>query len=377
MKTFSLPIVVALGSVLGPVLAQASTPQPLAASPTFVSLVAFSGGDGMANRFGHIDLRFSYGPIPQANDPTVGFGPRLEKNVSHAPLAFIGIGDKVPMFAWNESFESRYMQASREELRQVTTLVLDLSDHEKSEIVQAVNALLTSRDLKPYNALMRNCSSVVAGILREASSLSVGVLGFLPERLEKKLRRHALSRQVLPSGRDLKTRVLERQVRVLEELFPDGIERDVFHSQLMSVQTESRIVAYRRLQLRSGASLLLEDLLSTESESRRALIESKMRDPKFASTLRVLNLKGGQNLRRLEVEGSRLVLETETASLQNSAGPRRNDAPLRRSRSSWELRSLGLPNRPGEKWQLASKTVGKGESKQVYFWLTPDLQLDP
>ncbi len=377
MKTSSCGIVLALGSILGPVLARASTPSPLAPSPTFVSLVAYAGGESYSNRFGHIDLRFSYGLSPQADDPTVGFGPRLEKDVSYAPLAFLGIGDKVPLLAWNESFESRYSRASREDFLRMTTLVLDLSDHEKSEIVREMNALLTSRDLKPYNALMRNCSSVVAGILHEASSLSVGVLGFLPEQLEKKLRRRALSRQVLPSGRDLKTRVLERQVRVLEKLFPDAIERDVFHSQLLSVQTESRIIAYRRLQLRSGASLLLDDLLSTESQSRRALIESKMGDPKFASTQRVLSLRRGQNLRRLEVEGSRLVLETETASLQNSAGPRRNDAPLGRSRSSWELRSLGLPNRTGEKWHLASKTVAKGESKQIYFWLTSDLQLDP
>jgi hypothetical protein len=376
VKTSSVGLVLAVGSLFGSALAQAASPR-LDPSPTFVSLVVFSGGESFSNRFGHIDLRFSYGPSPKAEDPTVGFGPRLLKDSNYAPLAFIGIGDKVPMFSWNESFEMRYTRASREELRRVTTLVLDLSEQEKSEVVEAMNSLLTARDLKPYNALLRNCSSVVAGILREASGISGGVLGFLPARLEKKLRRHALARQVLPSGRDLKTQVLEKHVRVLENLFPDAMERDVFQAQLMSVQTESRIVAYRRLQLRSGSSILLEDLLRTESESRRALIESKMKDPKFASTQRVLSLRNGQNLRRLEIVGSSLLIETETPSQQASAGPRRNDMSARRAQSLWELRSLGLPNKPAQKWRLASKIVGQGEGKQLHFWLAPDLQLDP
>lgn len=376
MKTSFLGLILVCGAIVSSAPALAATKDLLAPSPTLISLVVFSGGESFSNRFGHIDLRFSYGPHPRLDDPTVGFGPRLEKDVSYAPLAFIGIGDKVPMFSWNESFQMRYERASREELRRVTTLVLDLSESEKAEVVEAMNLLLSARDLKPYNALIRNCSSVVAGILSEASNLSGGPLGFLPARLEKKLRRHALSRQVLPSGRDLKSRVLEQHARLLTQLFSDSIERDVLHAQLMSIRTESRILAYRRLQERSGSTALLEDLLHTESENRRALIESKMRDRNFQSTQRVLSL-GSAQLRRLEIEGSRVVLETESSSSQFSAGPRRHDVPPRRSRSSWELRTLGLQAKPTEKWLLASKVVGKGPTKQIHFWLTPDLQLDP
>jgi|GEM_PF-6135255 len=347
-------------------------------NPSFVSLVFFEGGETLTSQFGHIDLRFSYGSTPgRPEDRTVGFGPSEEDKQTRGPLAYIGVGDDLKMEITNESFADRYQDYSRQRMQRLVTLVLDLTAEERNELVESFNAVIATGYPKPYNIFFENCATIVAKFLSDLSPLPRGLMSFVPAKLEKKLRPFAIQREVLASGRDLKRAVLDRHAKLLEGAFEDAVGRSIFEQQLMSRQTEFRVLGYRKLLTIPGGAALLEALLDeTESRARAQSIRRFLgRATQFVSVQRSFSLASDEKFRSIRIENGvvTLVADKKVSGLPASRGVSRAETRVRRERR-WSFAQLGL--RPDARVELDSLVARSGSRSEVYFWLATDLALD-
>ncbi|MEO5667070.1 MAG: hypothetical protein ABIR96_03335, partial [Bdellovibrionota bacterium] len=314
---------------------------------------------------------------PGASDMTVGFGPSVGGGV-FSPLAYFHIGSALKIISWNEPFQTRYIAASRETMVRVTTLVLDLTPQERQDLVLALNQILAKQYSKPYQVFLRNCSTMVADLLAQVSDLPRGPLSFIPARLERNLRSHGLSRTVLPSGRDLKRALLVRDAPLMIRAFPDATERMLFENQLMSVQTEFRVLAYKKLEARSGTRDLAARLMTqTESDSRRKTIEAQLAAPGVASVQRFVAIVPGEKFRALRIENHALVVVTEGSQVPAVSAHGSSPIEARKIERRFDLAAMGLPLlKTPSRWELGSQLVKIGTESRLYFWIAKDLGLD-
>jgi hypothetical protein len=345
--------------------------QKLPPHPTMISLLHYTGSEIQGEQFGHIDLRFSYGPELSSNDRVVGFGP--SKDVAKGALAYLGLGDHYPMIHWNDSFAARYEEGAKQRMVRVTNLVLKLDASERNHVAALMNEIFKNGHEAPYNLLVRNCATTVVNIVHAAAGLPKGVLTFMPGSLKRKWAGFSERQVVYPSGRDLKKEILHEDAGY-EALFDDEVSRKIFEKQLASMRTENRVLAYRTLE-RKGAWALKSKLMNlTETAARREAIEQAL-DAGPVSSLTVLRLSSGEKFRSAEVVGDELVVVSDKSLFVNQQGPRRQAPASIPNRLTTSLARLGLPEGGQLRWTVGVQ-VERGSRDTVYVWLTPDLGVD-
>jgi len=377
MIPYTLALTVILALLSGPAGAAASV-ERLPSNPSFVSLVYYEGAETMTEQFGHIELRLSYGSKPDLfNDRVVGFGPPTDEDQKIAPLSYLGVGPKLPIIFWNAPFRENYEAHALEKMSRVQSLTLDLDATEKARVVEMLNEIFENGYYRGhYNMVLENCATVVAKILVRAGRLSGGVLSFVPEQLAHTLRKHTVEKEVLSSGRDLKIAVLKKYGNLESRLLKSALERRAFEMQLMSMQTELRILAYQRLQTPEAAPLL-QALLKTESAGRRKFIRERLARRPILAAQRTFAMELGEKLRSAVVKNGKLIVSTELVSLHGVPN-RGMPSPAKRQKiREWTLSELGLKAAPSQAWESGAVSEYMGSEKRVRVWIAEDLGLDP
>ncbi len=347
-------------------------PHRLDPNPSIISLIYYEPAENFSSSFGHVDLRISYGKVPNTReDIAVGFGPEVKAGYNPGALEYLGIGKKLGLISWTESFEVSYFNASRERMIGVISMELDLTPDERRRIVSALNQSLSSTNPPSYHAIFKNCATEIADMLANLSRLKKGWFSFHPGFLEKKLGNYTRNRTYYPSGRQLKSQVLTKYKKEYEKLFLHQADRGVFEAQLMSAKTEFRILAYRKLLARGAANWLLKDLMKTESPRRQKLIEAKISDASYLTYEYQVENRRAHQAKKVEIKGDKVVV-----SFPNIAnGPASKNNLKSTPSQSWSLRELGI--NPSGAWRTHLMNVQRGSKREYHFWIARDLYLDP
>ncbi|HVJ63682.1 MAG TPA: DUF4105 domain-containing protein [Bdellovibrionota bacterium] len=349
--------------------ANAALAGKLAKNPSIISLIYYEPGENFSSSFGHVDLRISYGKVPSVkNDIAVGFGPEVKAGFNPGPLQFVGIGKKLDLISWTETFETSYFNASRERMVGVISMELDLTPAERNRVVDSLNVSLESKNPPSYHAILRNCASEIGLVLQKFSRIKKGWFAFHPGFLEKNLSRYTRERHYYPSGRLLKQKILEEHRREYRHLFVDETQRQILEAQLMSAKTEFRILAYRKLLQRGASRALAEALYATESPRRLPLMKKHIEDAAYPTHEFSTSDPQAHRLLGVKVEKSRLLLEYENPVL---GSPTKRLLPTT-TRASWDAKTLGLRDLGGA-WREGFLVSGK----RIHFWITRDLNVDP
>jgi len=349
--------------------ANAALAAKLPKNPSIISLIYYEPGENFSSSFGHVDLRISYGKVPSVKDDiAVGFGPEVKAGFNPGPLQFLGIGKKLGLISWTETFETSYFNASRERMVGVISMELELTPAERNRVVDSLNASLESKNPPSYHAILRNCASEIGVVLEKFSRIKKGWFSFHPGFLEKNLSRYTRERHHYPSGRLQKQQVLEKHRREYRRLFPEEIQRRVFEAQLMSAKTEFRVLAYRKLLERGATDTLREDLYATESPRRLTVMKKHIDDSSYLTQEFSTSDPQAHRLSKVKVEKSRLVLEYQDPNLGVAS---KRSAPAS-SQTSWDAKALGLRDLGGA-WREGFHISGT----VIHFWITRDLNVDP
>lgn len=341
----------------------------LAKNPTIISLIYHEPAENFSASFGHINLRISYGAKPDMKkDVVFGYGP--EVRAGSGVLEYLGIGTKLPLISWTESFEESYQNASREKMIGVLTLELRLSAAEREQIIEALNASLATKTPPTYNAIFRNCSSEVAKVIEDFSKIRAGILALHPRALERRMQKYAYAQQYYPSGRVLKTNVLNSYRSELRRIFKSENEQRVFEKQIMSAHSEFRILALQKVIGLGATSQFVSALFNTESPRRLVDIKKRLSSAGIAyeysypenSPTGVTSVKADAN--------SVIVTYRVTGSGPVSKGAARSASAIK-----WKQKDLGMSN--GAYALSDFVTLGSGSNKRTYIWLAKSLKIDP
>jgi hypothetical protein len=348
-----------------------AAPPRLAPNPKLISLVYYEPAENFSSSFGHIDLRISYGSRPSLEkDVVVGFGPEVKSGQSPGALEYFGIGKKLKLISWTDTFESSYLNASRERMVGVISMELDLNQRDMNRIVDALNEMFVTKPPPTYHAIFKNCSTEVASVLDSFSKLKKGWFSFHPGFLERKLSNHTRERRYYPSGRIVKRQTLDRHMREYQRLIERGLNQEIFELQIMSVKTEFRILAYRKLLELGATKQFFEGLLETESPRRQKLLRDKIFDKKYPAYERVFEDGRAHAADEIIVKNSKVTIYYPQIGSRLASKQMLRSNPQR----SWSFEALGVEERGGH-WRSAVKSIKS--QQRTFFWFAKDLYVDP
>lgn len=367
-----------LTAFLGTHVEAAESIERLPPNPSVVSLIWYEGSNTMTEQFGHIELRFSYGSKPDLfKDRAVGFGPPTSEDQKISPLSYIGVGPKLGMIYWNSPFLKAYESYALQKMSRVHSLALDLDASERARVVAMLNEIFDKGYTQGhYNMILENCATVVAKILIEAGNLPGGIGSFIPAKLARTLSKRATDSEVLPSGQDLKKAVFEKYEGLQSRLMASAMDREVFEMQMLSMQTEFRILAYQKLESPEAAPLF-DALLKTESSVRRKFIKDRLGRKPIVSAEKTFSIANNEKLRRVVVKNGNLEVHSDITNVENFLRSRSPVLRERRVIRSWKLSELGLQTSPSGSWETGAVTQKTGSQKTLRLWIAEDLALDP